>query len=297
MVNQRNFEEELKKLIFDRLYEIQDKNQEIITKVKTLGKNAGIEAEPCNLGRTATNKLITDIVPQFKKAGLKFYSDSIVSQAIYLQIIDYMVQGNKILKQYSDSLQPRRSCEQEKVKNGLIPSNGHSKFWAMLRKVFLFSRKQKSAIGPESVETAKRYLSEYEDLDKRLWKYNLRDNIIPALTQVICPQDNFIYLPTTVPAIVDEDIEPVLQKLGLGDLIPELEQTLVEEYTKSEEGRIESCISQDEIDLFIPNFERYRAEKAKNATAGEPKTGASEYKSNIEQNKPEIEMETDVVEL
>lgn len=57
MVNMENFEEKLKKVIFDRIYEIQDKNQELIANARKMGENVGIDVELSNIARTATNKL------------------------------------------------------------------------------------------------------------------------------------------------------------------------------------------------------------------------------------------------
>lgn len=286
MVNIENYEEELKKMIFDRIYEIQDKNQELIANARRMGKKVGIDAELGNIARTATSKLIADIVPQFKNAGLKFYSNSIVSQAVYEQIIGYIVQGQEILRKCNDSLNPNENArisqkgdkESEKPQVALKPSTTLSRFLANLRNIFTMNKGQKKTISPESIEVVKRYISEYEDLDKKLWKYNLRDNIIPALTQLICPKDGLIYLARSVPALVDEEIAPVLQQLGLGDLIPQLEDSLVVEYTNNEEGRVERCLSQEEMDLYVPNFEKYRNEKKRDG-------GGEKQEQQIDDNK------------
>lgn len=158
----------------------------------------------------------------------------------------------------------------------LKPSTTLSRLLANLRNIFTMNKGKQKTISPESIDAAKRYISEYEDLDKKLWKYNLRDNIIPALTQLICPKGGLIYLARAVPALVDEEIAPVLQQLGLGDLIPQLEDSLVEKYITNEEGRAECCLSQEEMDLYIPNFEKYRAEKK----SGENTRGKNEQQSN-----------------
>lgn len=192
-----------------------------------------------------------------------------VSQAIYEQIIGYIVQGQEILKKYNESLNTNENArastkedrESEKPQAALKTSTILSRFLANLRNIFTMHKGQKKTINPESMDAVKKYISEYEDLDKKLWKYNLRDNIIPSLTQLICPKDGLIYLATTVPELVDEEITPVLHKLGLGYLVPQLEESLVTEYVNNEEGRIESCLSPDEMELYVPNFEKYRDEK------------------------------------
>lgn len=253
-----NFEEKLKKVIFDKMYEIQDRDQIIIRELARIGKSVGIEPTSSNIARTATNKLILDIVPQFKKAGLKFYSDSIVSEAIYTQLIGYIAQGHKLLQGCNDSLDLDKEAEQQIQ---LMPSNKISRFFAKFRKLFVNKQKRFQKPNDANIEKAKSYIGQYEDLDQEVGQYNLRDNIIPALTKIICPKDGFIYLPMTVPELFDEDITPVLQKLGLGDLIPKLEQELVQAYTENSEMGLEFCVSPQEVELYVPNFEKYRAEK------------------------------------
>ena len=267
MVNKENFEEELKKKIFDAIYEIQDKNQQTIMKVLAIAKYAGLDIkQPANIARTSTNKLILDIVPQFKRAGLKFYSDSVVSQAIYTQIIKYISDGNMLLTKFCESLTPKESKPKPiniiaQPKNELTLSNKAARFWARIRTLFVKTKSPKMVISDEDKEAAQNYMREYEEKEQQLWNYNIRDNIISALTQVICPKDNFIYLATSVPTLVDQDITPVLQQLGLGDLVPKLEEALIVEYTKAEEDRLEYCFSQNDIDLYVPNFKKYREKK------------------------------------
>ena len=113
MVKEKDFEEELKKIIFDRIYEIQDRNQELIKNIQARTKNFGVNFEINNIARTATNKLITDIVPQFQKAELKFYSGSVVSKAVYLQMIDYIVKGNESLKKANDCLAEKKNTQKQ----------------------------------------------------------------------------------------------------------------------------------------------------------------------------------------
>lgn len=259
---ENNFAEKFKKVVFDKMFEIQDNDQSIIRDLAVIGKNIGIETTSRSIARTATNKLIVDIVPQFKQAGLNFYTDSIVSRAICAQLIGEVSQGHKLLQGCSESLDlDKKSKESKQVQ--LTKSNNVNRFWAKFRQLFVKPASGWKKPTEEDIEKAKSYIDKYEKLDQKLWSYDLRDNIIPALVQQICPKDDFIYLPTTVTAIVDEDIAPKLEKLGLGDLIPKLEKELVQAYMENSEIGLEHCTTQDEIDLFVPNFEKYREEKRK----------------------------------
>lgn len=270
MISEEILEEELKKRIFDKICEIQDINQKTITKVPKIAHSAGIKInQPTNISRTAMNKLIIDIVPRFNEAGIKFYSKSVVSQAIYIEMLEYIKKGNILLRKFCECLTPDVEESQwgskgkghQNTNDKMKPSNKVSRFWAKLRNIFVMPNILKTNVSDEDKEAAKAYMTEYEELEQELWNYNIRDSIVPALVRIICPKEGFIYLATAVPALIDEEVAPILQKLGMGDLISELEEALVAEYTKNESDRLEHSFSKDAIDLCVPNFRKYREEK------------------------------------
>ena len=55
--------------------------------------------------------------------------------------------------------------------------------------------------------------------------------------------------------------EPTLTKLGLGDLIPKLEERIIAEYERIEEVRLLDCTSHEQRDIYVPNFEKNRIKR------------------------------------
>lgn len=257
IAKENDFSERFKQKLFSRIDDIKDRNQQIIESVKKKANNAGIELEVSNIADTAIEKLITDIVPQFQDAGLNFYSDSIVTKAISEQIINYILQGKDALIRYNTSLSPTKSEKQGKVaeeKKALKTSNAMSRFLANLRKAFAWTKKEKTTITPEALQDAKSHLDEYRNLNQQLSEYDVHDNIISALMQIICPDNNMMYVAFIVPPLVEADIAPVLTKLGMGDLIPQLKDELLDRYEEMGKDIIKKDSPQDRA-IFIPDFE------------------------------------------
>ena len=72
------------------------------------------------------------------------------------------------------------------------------------------------------------HLLEYKNRDENLWKYNLRDNVVQSLVKCI---NNKQYHEFSISELLEESVTPTLQKLGLEDVIPQLQ----EELSKSQE--------------------------------------------------------------
>lgn len=70
---------------------------------------------------------------------------------------------------------------------------------------------------PEKKESINSPLRDYREIDNQLWKYNLRDNIIPSIVRQIRDRG---YSASTVHGLLEESVIPDLEKLGLADLIP-----------------------------------------------------------------------------
>ena len=92
----------------------------------------------------------------------------------------------------------------------------------------------------EDIEKAKSYLSEYMGIDEKIWDYNLKDNLVQSIVTSIRDQ----HLSLNIPELLNEYIEPTLKKLGLEELIPQLQ----EELSKSQDAKVTETMKQSEIE-------------------------------------------------
>lgn len=68
------------------------------------------------------------------------------------------------------------------------------------------------------------FLSKYQEIDSKLFKYNLKDNIAQTLIWFIKTNE---YNYSEILRSFEENITPTLQKLGLDDIIPQLKKELI----------------------------------------------------------------------
>ena len=85
-------------------------------------------------------------------------------------------------------------------------------------------------IREKAVKAAQNKLSQYEEISEKIEDYSLRENIIDAIVDLLCPDKGLIQLGRSVPNMIDSDIAPILNRLGLGDLVPQLKQRLTERF-------------------------------------------------------------------
>ena len=75
----------------------------------------------------------------------------------------------------------------------------------------------------EEIEDVNSNLSKYKEIDENLCEYNLRDNVAQSLAKLIIDRryDDF-----TIPAVLEKSIVPTLKKLGVEDVIPQVQEEL-----------------------------------------------------------------------
>ena len=115
--------------------------------------------------------------------------------------------------------------KQEKVQ-ALEKAGPIKSFFLKLRGLVFPAKQIDLSYTQEETTELNSYLSEYRKIDEQLWNYSLRDNIVPSLVDYIKPRKY------SMQAIL-EDITPDLQKLGLADLMPQLQEELEKEFAKN----------------------------------------------------------------
>lgn len=212
-------DEQKRKMFFKQITEKKKNIQKEINESKKAARKLHVNNSPDNIARIAFKKISTCIVPQFKKSGLDFYSRSTVSTAIRKQLLSDVDKGHIILKEYSTCLYTCKSnISQQDIKE-------------------------------ISIKSAQNKFEQYEEITKKMEDYDLHDNVVDALLNFLCPDNGLTQLGLCIPNMVTSDIAPALNKLGFGDLVPELKQKLIEKYVKI--GK-DSCIAPE---ANIPYYE------------------------------------------
>lgn len=236
------FEDTYKKILFDKIRDVISKQAELILQIQQIGKSAGLDTDLTNIGITLNNKLV-QLQNQFKAAGISMHStviedfdelnvdpimSSFLGEAIISDLIDYIVKGSQALNRYSESISDISKQKTNKVQE-LERVSALRKFFVRLRSFFIPMKEETGTLAQEEIAMLNTFLSDYRDIDNQLYKYNLRDNIVDSIIRQIRRQS---YDADTSQGLLEEFVIPDLKKLGLADLIPDLQSALSREYKK-----------------------------------------------------------------
>ena len=262
----KEFEYKFKEVLFGKVGEISSQQRELISGIEESGKFVDLESNLPNLGITLNNKLV-ELQYEFQNADISMYSQkvedygplklnfvgsSFVGEAVILDLINYANKGTQNLADYSKTIKEVTDKKVEKVQ-ALEKASPIRRFFSKIRSFFVQVKQEDMAYTLEETESINSHLRDYREADNQLWKYNLRDNIIPSIVRQIRDRGYDAY---TVPGVLEESVVPDLEKLGLSDLIPQLQQTLIEEYKKDLPDPEIYQVNDEDLYLYVPDFTR-----------------------------------------
>ena len=185
-----------------------------------------------NISITFNNKL-NEISQIFKRAGISMFAEynkeydfidiNFVGNAIIEDMISQLSSGVKALSKYNDSINNANKKREERIKE-LEKSGPIKKLFLKLRSFFVTNTVSNlTSYSKEEIEDVNSNLSKYKEIDENLCEYNLRDNVAQSLAKLIIDRryDDF-----TIPAVLEESIGPTLKKLGVEDIIPQVQEEL-----------------------------------------------------------------------
>lgn len=260
------FEDKYKKVLFGKIGEISSQQHELISKIHDLGKDIDLESDLPNIGITLNNKLV-ELQHEFQDAGISIYSQKIedygpfklnfvgasyLGEAIILDLINYASEGTENLADYNKAMKKATDKKVEKTQ-ALEKASPIRRFFAKIRNFFVPVKQEDLSYTKEETDLVNSHLSDYRETDKKLWKYNLRDNVVSSIVRKIREQG---YYASGVPGLLEECVIPDLEKLGLADLIPQLQQALIEEYKKDLPDSEIYQVNEDDLYLYVPDFTR-----------------------------------------
>ena len=187
---------------------------------------------------------------EFKEYG--FIGSSFVGEAVIFDLINYASKGTQDLDDYNKTMK-EVTDKQVKQVQGLEKASPVRRFFARIRNFFVPVKQEEMTYTPEETESINSHLRDYREADNQLWKYNLRDNIVLSIVKKIRQQGEDAY---TLPELLEESVIPDLEKLGLADLIPQLQQALIEEYKKDLPDPEIYQVKEEDMHLYVPDFNR-----------------------------------------
>lgn len=253
--------EDLEKL-FNKIKEMSLMNRHLILEIIDKSKYMGLEINLPNIEITLNNKVV-ELQHEFKRAGISIYGShkdlgaSFVGDAIIFDLIaNYANRGIQNLiccfEEMKEVITNQTEKDQELEKNSPIKS-----FFLRARVFFATFR----PIEQEKINSITSHLSEYREIDEQLWNYNLRDNIISSIVELIRYNK---YSAQILPDLLEACVVPDLEKLGLPGLLPQLQQTLIEGYKKDVDNA--KTTNKFSVKNYIPDF----SNKSNNPSAYNP---------------------------
>lgn len=170
----------------------------------------------------ANNKLV-ELQNQFQEAGISIYSEeTIVGESIIYDLVEMTQKGGKYFLEYMNKVE-----EIEDKKEAQIEAL--ERVFAKIRKLFKPKQREVILYTEEEQEEINACLSKYIDTTNQVMGYNLSDNLVATIVKKVLRKN---YKVCDISALLQEDIIPDLQKLGLSNKIDEFKKELIKEYGK-----------------------------------------------------------------
>ncbi len=283
-----NEEEKYKKSIYDKVRNVSSQQTEIIVNMQEACKfYLDTENSIPNIGFSLNNKIV-ELQREFSKAGISIYvkedktgnvNSSFVGEAIFSDLIDQLTEGTIELKNCTNFFYEKAKKQNNKmnvfrqIKYSLNPD--------LIKKDFCTD---------DEKEQIKSNLSNYKSFNDKIYNYNLKENIVSSIVKKIRDRGYHAY---TVPGLLEEEVIPELEKLGLSNLIPELQNSLVKEY---EQDINVMELSDEDKKLYVPNFKKPEQKKGINLDnmSKEQLINAKEQLNVIYNNSNTPELNNDV---
>lgn len=274
-----SFENKFKEELFNKISEVYAKFFETIN-LLTQNANALGQAN-VDIPNTATllNNKIVELSHTFEDSGISMFSSkskdndyvtsSFIGNAIIQDLIDKMNLSYDRISEYGNKMVDVSEQRNKRIQ-ALEKTSPMRKLFSRIKSLFVKTKPIDLSLTDAEQSLLDRALQEYKDIGDQIWNYNLEENLASSLVKAISGPIKFgdfniphCYVPQEVPYVLDEDIVPDLEKLGLGNMIPKLKEALIEEYKKDLPDPEIYQISEEDMSLYVPDFSRKVEEKKK----------------------------------
>lgn len=239
-----------------------DKINELSDYSKSLGKK---RVDLPNVGITCNNK-IGEISRYFEEIGASMFAseienygqdntttviESLVGDAIIYDLLKYVQQANGLYREYEDTLMSMIDKRPKQLES-LEDITPIQRIWAKIKSLFVNIEPEDIALTPKEEWYLEDIILDCQEIDNQIWEYNWEEYITNSISNLIYDKG---YQPYEVPAILEEFVYPEMKKTGLEERIPELQQVIAETYKQNVE-EMGVVISEENKDIYIPNFEK-----------------------------------------
>lgn len=219
---QEQFDKEYKKELFENITQFSSKIDENIRLIEKSSKYTNIKTKLPNIATNLNSKLLLDIFPKFIKANLYFGSTtSILGEAIIFDLIERVTNGIESLDNYSSSLSSKHST-------ALVKVSPIRNVFSRIRTLFtgdIFTKEQ--------LKNANMHIKDYKAASKSVCDYSLEKDLPTSILAYF--KDNH-FPKYMVLELLEDDINPSMQKLELSHIIPEIKTQILndKEYCKND---------------------------------------------------------------
>lgn len=247
---QKNFEDEYKKGLFDKIDDLCESQYKLLSSIKEIESHLDLEIDELpNIGITFNNKII-ELLHSFQDAGLSmfsqlyknwgpkkssFISSSFIGDSIIFYMLDRVDEGVRSLANLNKKLDSLINSEHEKC-NAFYSANPIKKLALMAQSYIKVPPELDFSYSVEDIFELNSYALTYKAADNIIWDSSLQEIIVPSLIAHV-KRTNLDKL--IIYDFFNNSIIPDLEKLGLSDLIPKLQQEIAKVYENTKDSSIE----------------------------------------------------------
>lgn len=226
----------LKEKMYDMLGQIRELQVEISEKISYYHKTLQLsEVKISYTGNLVSNK-ISELSNMFSKVGLSFYNSylpsskievsSDIGDAITFDLFDKLNDSTIYLQEYVEMLDKIVDKAAVRLKNETKPLSRLKRILTFNTKVEVVTEEEKAMLMDA--------LKKYTDISDEIWRYNLKDDFIPALMKYIPKVTDGLYNSLFVKRLM-ECIIPELRKLNMEEIIDPMIDEISEYFEKLED--------------------------------------------------------------
>ena len=226
----------LEKMLFDRINAMQGKIKESLELIKKFERINAKEENLPNIVTTLHDKLTQEVIKQFRTVGIEFNMKSYLVQSIVSDLLSKFEEGISEFKDCSENLNFVKEVQDDfESRVELVATSKVKNLIARLRGMFKPERKQEKLEQLErerqekKLEEANIHLIKYKFKNNELERYTIKNNITESLTKELLNGHSF-ESNLTMLDFINQKISPEMEKLGLQNLVPHLEENVFNEY-------------------------------------------------------------------
>lgn len=260
----------LERMLFDRINKMQGKIKESLELIKKFERINAKEENLPNIVTTLHDKLTQEVIKQFRTVGIEFNMKSYLVQAIVSDLLCKFEEGVTEFKDCSENLNFVREVQEDfESRVEIAPTSKVKNLFARIRGLFKPERKQERLEQLErerqekKLEEANIHLIKYKFINSELEKYTIKNNIVNSLSkEILHGQGSGLTL--SLSDFIDKKIASEMKKLGLDNLIPELNQKIYNEYKEKDENITQEEYNQMSVGEIKRNMKLQKAEIVRN---------------------------------